>query len=69
MSAVEALSVLEQLVLDFVSVNRHLIKQFGFYAAKHDSATALSQQFPRRLMLDTRWAKARYPDQQQPRRP
>ena len=34
MSIVEALDVLEQLVLNIVNVNGNLIKQLGFYAAK-----------------------------------
>jgi hypothetical protein len=34
MTVVKALDVLEQLVLNVVNVNRHVIKKLGFYAAE-----------------------------------
>ena len=49
---VEALNVLEQLVLNVVDVNGGVIKKLGFYASERRFRDRVDPQFPRRLM---RW--------------
>ena len=50
-SIVEALDVLEPLVLDVVNVNGRAIEKLGFCAAERRFRDWRSQQLPRRLML------------------